>query len=110
MLDAAEGFVPGSRVQVSAHAGDRSPTLETYRNAVATGADYVELDIRRTADGALVSFHDARTSRGEPLAAALSLYPGPGEPVLGRDPVRAAGAQPGQRPQLGQPGPQPLRS
>jgi glycerophosphoryl diester phosphodiesterase len=56
-------------VQVSAHAGDRSPTLETYRNAVATGADYVELDIRRTADGALVSFHDARTAQGEPLAA-----------------------------------------
>ena len=61
--------MPASRVLVSAHAGDRSPTIETYRDAVATGADYVELDIRRTADGALVSFHDARTSRGEPLAA-----------------------------------------
>lgn len=69
MLGAAEGFVPASRVQVSAHAGDRSPTLDTFRHAVATGADYVELDIRRTGDGALVSFHDPHTSRGEPLAA-----------------------------------------
>jgi glycerophosphoryl diester phosphodiesterase len=60
--------VPASPVQVSAHGGDRAPTIETYTKAVATGADYVELDIRRTADGALVSFHDARTSRGEPLS------------------------------------------
>jgi glycerophosphoryl diester phosphodiesterase len=60
---------PARPVLISAHAGDRAPTIETYRNAVATGADYVELDIRRTADGALVSFHDARTPRGEPLAA-----------------------------------------
>jgi glycerophosphoryl diester phosphodiesterase len=60
---------PASRVLVSAHAGDRAPTLETYRNAVATGADYVELDIRRTADGELVSFHDALAPGGEPLSA-----------------------------------------
>lgn len=60
--------MPASRVQVSAHGGDRAPTIETYAKAVATGADYVELDIRRTADGALVSFHDARTAHGEPLA------------------------------------------
>ena len=57
-----------SGVQISAHAGDRSATIETFRTAVATGADYVELDIRRTADGELVSFHDARTARGEPLS------------------------------------------
>jgi glycerophosphoryl diester phosphodiesterase len=61
--------MPASRVQVSAHGGDRAPTIETYAKAVATGADYVELDIRRTADGALVSFHDPRTSSGEPLSA-----------------------------------------
>ena len=41
--------VPASRVAISAHAGDRAATIETYRNAAATGADYVELDIRRTA-------------------------------------------------------------
>jgi glycerophosphoryl diester phosphodiesterase len=56
-------------VQISAHASDRAATPETYRNAVATGADYVELDIRRTADGELVAFHDARTAQGDPLAA-----------------------------------------
>ena len=61
--------MPASGVLVSAHAGDRAPTLETFRNAVATGADYVELDIRRTADGTLVSFHDALAPGGEPLSA-----------------------------------------
>jgi len=61
--------VSANRVLVSAHAGDRSATLETYRKAVATGADYVELDIRRTADGELVAFHDPCTAQGEPLAA-----------------------------------------
>ena len=61
--------MPASGVLVSAHAGDRAATLETYRNAIATGADYVELDIRRTADGQLVAFHDALAPGGEPLAA-----------------------------------------
>ena len=60
--------MPASGVQISAHAGDRSATIETFRTAAATGADYVELDIRRTADGELVSFHDALTARGEPLS------------------------------------------
>ena len=76
--------MPASRVRISAHAGDRAATLETYRNAVATGADYVELDIRRTADGRLVAFHDPRTAHGEPLSAVgydrlceLSGYPVP---------------------------------
>ena len=41
--------MPASRVAISAHAGDRAATIETYRNAAAIGADYVELDIRRTA-------------------------------------------------------------
>jgi glycerophosphoryl diester phosphodiesterase len=61
--------MPPSAAQVSAHAGDRTATLETYRKAVATGADYVELDLRRTADGTLVAFHDPATADGEPLAA-----------------------------------------
>jgi Glycerophosphoryl diester phosphodiesterase family len=61
--------VPASQVGISAHAGDRTATIETFRNAVATGADYVELDIRRTADGELVSFHDALAPGGEPLSA-----------------------------------------
>ena len=52
---------------VSAHrgGGEHGPegTYEAYRNALATGAEYVEFDIRRTADGTLVSCHPARVSR-----------------------------------------------
>jgi glycerophosphoryl diester phosphodiesterase len=53
---------------ISAH-GPRAGTIEAYVNAVETGAEYVEFDIRRTADGELAAYHDARTRRGEPLAA-----------------------------------------
>jgi glycerophosphoryl diester phosphodiesterase len=65
--------VAANPARVSAHAahspGAASPVLGTYRQAAATGADYVELDIRRTADGELVAFHDPATSQGHPLAA-----------------------------------------
>ena len=44
-------------------------TIEAFANAVGTGAEYVEFDIRRTADGELAAFHDGRTRQGEPLAA-----------------------------------------
>ena len=53
---------------ISAH-GPRTGTIEVYANALETGAEYVEFDIRRTADGELAAFHDARTSQGDPLAA-----------------------------------------
>jgi glycerophosphoryl diester phosphodiesterase len=53
---------------ISAH-GPRTGTIEVYANALETGAEYVEFDIRRTADGELAAFHDARASRGDPLAA-----------------------------------------
>jgi glycerophosphoryl diester phosphodiesterase len=53
---------------ISAH-GPRTGTIETYANALETGADYVEFDIRRTCDGELAVFHDARTRQGDPLAA-----------------------------------------
>lgn len=53
---------------ISAHS-PRTGTIEAFANAVATGAEYVEFDIRRTADGELAAFHDARTRQGEPLAA-----------------------------------------
>jgi glycerophosphoryl diester phosphodiesterase len=49
-------------VEVSAHQGgsENAPggTLPAYRTSVRTGAEYVEFDIRRTADGQLVVFHD----------------------------------------------------
>ncbi len=53
---------------ISAH-GQRTGTIEVYASALETGAEYVEFDIRRTADGELAAFHDARTSQGDPLAA-----------------------------------------
>ncbi len=49
---------------VYAHRGDRSRapdnTLEAYGLAVEAGADGIELDVRRTADGVLIMSHDAR--------------------------------------------------
>jgi glycerophosphoryl diester phosphodiesterase len=53
---------------ISAH-GPRTGTIEVFANALETGAEYVEFDVRRTADGELAAFHDARTSQGDPLAA-----------------------------------------
>jgi len=52
---------------ISAHRGGsehaREGTYEAYRSALETGAEYVEFDIRRTADGTLVSFHPPRAFR-----------------------------------------------
>src|SRR6266700_6759381 len=53
---------------ISAH-GPRTGTIEAYANALETGAEYVEFDIRRTADGELAAYHDAHTRQGDPLAA-----------------------------------------
>jgi glycerophosphoryl diester phosphodiesterase len=51
---------------VSAHRRDVDGAAGLHR-AVASGADYVEIDVRRTADGALVVHHD-RTVAGVPLS------------------------------------------
>jgi glycerophosphoryl diester phosphodiesterase len=56
-----------SHPAVSAH-GPRAGTIESYAHALKTGAEYVEFDIRKTADGELAAFHDPRTREGEPLA------------------------------------------
>lgn len=53
---------------ISAH-GPRTGTIEAYARALQTGAEFVEFDIRRTADGELAAFHDPRTRQGEALAA-----------------------------------------
>ena len=53
---------------ISAHS-PRAGTIEAFADAAGTGAEYVEFDIRRTADGELCAFHDACTRHGEPLAA-----------------------------------------
>jgi glycerophosphoryl diester phosphodiesterase len=48
---------------ILAHRGGSGPwrenTLEAFTGALALGADGVELDVRRTSDGALVVHHDA---------------------------------------------------
>ena len=50
-------------VDISAHQGGaeygRPATYSAYQQALATGAEYAELDIRRTKDHVLVVQHDA---------------------------------------------------
>jgi glycerophosphoryl diester phosphodiesterase len=72
-------FGPG-RTLISAHRGgvEDAPlaSWEAYLASVGTAADYVELDVRRTADGELVAHHDPYPAgvRGRPLVRDLS-YP-----------------------------------
>jgi glycerophosphoryl diester phosphodiesterase len=68
---------PGARwAHVSAHQGGseqaRPGTYEAYEQSAATGAEYVEFDIRRTADRALVVFHDDRAGPSGPPVPELS--------------------------------------
>jgi glycerophosphoryl diester phosphodiesterase len=59
--------VSASDPQVVAHRGGmhEAPenTIHAFRRALAHGADVVEMDVRATADGALVVLHDARVDR-----------------------------------------------
>lgn len=58
--------------QISAHQGGSEratpQTYEAYRDALSSGAEYAEFDIRTTADGVLVVYHDAAGPDGLPLA------------------------------------------
>ena len=60
---------------VCAHRGScgiaRLPAAERYTRAIDLGVDYVELDIRRSADGRFVNYHDDVTPSGRP-ASSLS--------------------------------------
>ncbi len=64
--------VPAATPAVWAHRGarDRQPenTLAAFARAVELGADGVELDVRRLADGGLAVHHDARLPDGTALA------------------------------------------
>ncbi|MEZ5176345.1 MAG: glycerophosphodiester phosphodiesterase [Acidimicrobiia bacterium] len=51
----------------SAHAPDNS--IEAFERAVAAGADGIELDVRRCADGYLVLSHDPTHARGGRISA-----------------------------------------
>lgn len=59
--------------QVIGHRGasraERENTLAAFRAAAAQGADGVELDVRRTADGALAVHHDAHLPDGRAIVA-----------------------------------------
>jgi glycerophosphoryl diester phosphodiesterase len=63
---------------ISAHRGGgeeaRAGTYEAYASAVASGADYIEFDVRRTADGELAVYHDSHV--GEHTAVGGLSYAG----------------------------------
>jgi glycerophosphoryl diester phosphodiesterase len=68
----AASQVTGRWPAISAHQGGservRRSTYEAYQQAAATGAEYVEFDIRRTRDGVLVVWHNAEAgSPGRPV-------------------------------------------
>lgn len=76
-------FFAGSRrsvVTVIAHRGGQGlrpeNTLEAFRHAASLGVDVLEMDLRRTADGALVVMHDSeleRTTNGHGRIEDLTL-------------------------------------
>ena len=65
-----------ARAAISAHrvgAQDDVPeSYDAYRSAAASGADFVEIDIRRTRDGVLVAYHDERCGPHGPAVAELT--------------------------------------
>jgi len=64
------------RPAVSAHRGGSETfgpaTWQAYEDALLTGAEYAEFDIRRTADGVLVVYHDPRVRHTGPLLSELT--------------------------------------
>ena len=62
--------------QVWAHRGasavEVENTLRAFAAAVRLGADGIELDVRRTADGAAAILHDAHLPDGRPLASVAA--------------------------------------
>jgi glycerophosphoryl diester phosphodiesterase len=58
---------PKHKFPVVAHRGDHTEapenTLAAFENAIKNGADYVEIDLRTTADSQLVIMHDASVDR-----------------------------------------------
>lgn len=69
-----------AKIIVIAHRGDHTKapenTLAAIHDAIKVGCDYVEVDVRRTRDGALVVMHDGsvdRTTNGKGKVAELTL-------------------------------------
>ena len=70
---------PPGGLWIVAHRGARyaapENTIAAYDAAAAVGADYIELDVRRTRDGQLVIMHDStvdRTTNGHGSVAELT--------------------------------------
>jgi glycerophosphoryl diester phosphodiesterase len=64
---AKEPSSPARKIIVIAHRGAHleapENTLASLQKAIEIGCDYVEIDVRRTKDGALVIMHDAQVNR-----------------------------------------------
>ena len=65
---------------VTAHRGNAGEcpenTIAAFESAIAAGADWIELDVRRTADGHIVVIHDDtvdRTTNGKGTVAQMTL-------------------------------------
>jgi glycerophosphoryl diester phosphodiesterase len=60
---------------ISAHRGGSehtaAATYDAYEDAVGTGADYAEFDIRKTRDNVLVVYHDPHAGESGPLVRDL---------------------------------------
>lgn len=73
-------------VRVIAHRGAsaaaRENTIEAFRLAGPLGADWIELDVRRTADDALVVHHDAHLPDGRDLVGLVHADVPPHVPTL----------------------------
>ncbi len=63
-------------VMISAHRGGseaaRPATYEAYQDALASGAEYAEFDIRKTGDGFPVVYHDARAGQAGPAVSEVT--------------------------------------
>ncbi len=59
---------------ISAHRGECGvaglPAAERYRRAIALGVDFIEFDVRKTADAVLMCYHDDRTPAGKAVSEA----------------------------------------
>lgn len=58
-----------------ASADEVENTLPAFERAIVEGADYLELDVQASADGALVVFHDLDLDRLTPLSGPLRRRP-----------------------------------
>jgi glycerophosphoryl diester phosphodiesterase len=70
------GHTPALCGHRGAGAGPGENTLGAFRAAVAAGLDWVEVDVRLSADGVLVAHHDPTLRDGRPIAALTAAESG----------------------------------